>query len=212
MPDIIKGNVIMLFIKQGNAYHAIGYGRNHSLKLEFSKDEVHSRQHDNWTSVRLITSQWMIECEYLYSESADYLIELAEEGTPITVMLGLADNYTTSGIEGTENEWSIEDGYRGKALITRADITARTGELATLTVELEGVSSLAKVNKDDPEDDSSHSEDNKIAPTLSFTTQSSVAQYSSGNEYTLSSFTQLNNPSNLPVRFIVEPFNGRLII
>lgn len=212
-PKIIKGNVLMLFIKQNESYHALAFARNHELQLEYDKDEVHSRLDGKWSNLRLTTSKWSITSENLYSEGcADYLTELYEEGTPITVMFGLTSDYNENGIVDTNNEWSITNGYRGKAIITSIDIQATTNEIATLSMSLKGVSSLKKVNASDPDDESQDSPSSKITPTLQFTNQSNIAQYSSSNEYTLSNYTSLDtNLVGKPIRFIVKGMNATLI-
>ena len=213
MLNIINGNVIMLFIKQNNVWHAIAYGKQHELSVKMKKRDIHSRDHDKWSYFLPEYTEWDISCDYLYSESADYLFELFEDRQEVYVMLGLVSNYDSDGIVGTEREWTIDEGYRGKAIITKLKIESKTSEMATLSVKLEGVTSLAKVHADAPDDTETHPANTRQDPTLAFSTDSAVAQNDpTENKYSLSDWTTLINPEGLPVRYIVEPLNARLVI
>lgn len=212
MSEILKGNAIMLFFKENNDYIAIAYGRNHELSLEYDTQKVHTRQDNEWMRVRATKSSWSINCEHIYSEDIDKLTSIFTNKQKVTVMFGQASNYTPEGIVGTSTEWEITTGYRGRAIIESLVITAQTNELASCQISLKGVSGLKKVNASDPEDSNSHSTTDKIVPTLEFTTTTNTSSFNNSNEYTLSDFTTLNNPSDLPVRYIVTPFNARLII
>lgn len=212
MSEIVKGNVIMLFFKQNNTYWTVAYGRNHELNLEYDTQKIHTRQDDEWTRVRATKSHWSINCEHLYSADIDTLTNIFTNKQKVTVIFGQASNYTPEGIVDTNNSWEISTGYRGRAIIESLNITAPHGELATCEISLTGVSDLKLVNASDPEESSSHSFDDRIVPQLEFTTTSNTSSFNNSNEYTLSDFTNLVNPTDRPVRFIVTPFNARLTI
>ena len=210
MSDIVKGDVIMLFIKKSDTWQAIAYGKSHELSISMNTKNVHSRDHDKWTYFRPEYSEWSISCDYLYSEDADCLFDLFERQDTVYVMLGLSSNYDVNGIVDTDNEWSIEEGYKGKAIITSISINAEDGDAATLRCELNGISKLSKELANFEEEPSTGFNPEKLDPTLEFTFSSSITTNSEDNKYKLSDFTELLNPDNLPLRFTVEPMTGTL--
>lgn len=210
MSDIISGNSLMLFIKEGNEYNAIGFAKSHELEIATETSDVHSRLHDNWTDLDVIGGSWSISCEALYSEDSDKMFDLFESRSSIVCMFGLASNYREDGIVDTDDSWAIANGYRGKAIITSLEINADSGEAATFTIQLEGTSPIKKANVNDEED---YVE--PVAPTLanaeiSFSTVQSTTPASSNEYYQLSEYTEFINPYNRPIRFIVDRYDGRL--
>lgn len=211
MSDIISGNSLMLFIKDNNNnYTAIAYAKSHELEIESDTADVHSRLHGKWTDLDIISGSWTISCEALYTDESDKLFDIFEHQETVVCMFGLASNYTESGIEGTDESWAIANGYRGKAYITNLEINANSGEAATFTVDLEGTSPIKKVNVNDEEDYVEPAAPTLSNPNIYFTESQGTAAGANNGYYSLSDYTQLMNENNLPVRFIVDRYDGRL--
>ena len=210
MPNIVNGNALMLFIKEGNNYNAIAYAKTHELEIDSDTTEVHSKLHDEWVDFILTSGSWSISCESLYTEDSDKMFDLFKSRAKIVCMFGIASNYTTNGIVGTNESWAIANGYRGRACIKSLDITAEHGESATMEIKLEGVSPIKKANVNDEEDYEEPQAPALAEPLLQFTTQESSPTPASNGEYKISDYTDLLTTPDLPVRFIVDRFDGRV--
>lgn len=210
MSNIINGNSLMLFIKENENYSAIAYAKSHELEISSDTEEVHSRLHDEWTDFILTSGSWSITCECLYTEDSSKMFDLFKNRHQIVCMFGLASNYDENGIVDTENSWAIANGYRGKAYITSLDINAETSEAATMNITLEGTSPIRKVNVQDEEDYVEPALPSLEEPGIAFTNSEAEPEPNSDGTYRLSDFTELLNPNGLPVRFIVDRYDGRL--
>jgi hypothetical protein len=125
-------------------------------------------------------------------------------------MFGLASNYSEDGIVDTDDSWAIANGYRGKAIITSLEINADSGEAATFTIQLEGTSPIKKANVNDEDDYVEPASPTLENAEISFSTAQSTTPASANEYYQLSDFTDLLNPNGLPVRFVVDRYDGRL--
>lgn len=210
MSNIINGNSLMLFIKDNNNYTAIAYAKSHELSIDSDTTEVHSRLHDEWTDFILTSCSWSITCESLYTEDSDKMFDLFKNRHSIVCMFGLARNYTEDGIDGTNYSWAIANGYRGKAYITSLEINAETSEMSTMNITLEGTSPIRKVNVNDEEDYVEPALPTLEEPGIAFKVSTASPPPATDGVYQLSYFTELMNPNGLPVRFIVDRYDGRL--
>lgn len=211
MPDIISGNSLMLFIKDNNNYTAIAYAKSHELEIDSDTADVHSRLHGKWTDLEIISGSWTITCEALYTEDAEKLFDIFEQQKVLVCMFGLASNYTEDGIDGTNYSWAIANGYRGRAYITNLEINSESGEAATFTVQLEGTTPIRKVNVNDEEDYVEPAAPSLANPEISFTqSQGTTSTNNNTGYYQLREYTELVNPHGLPIRFIVDRYDGRL--
>lgn len=210
MSNIVNGNTLMLFIKEGNNYKAIAFAKTHELSIDSDKREVHSRLHDEWTDFILESGSWDISCESLYTEESDKLFDMFNSRNSLVCMFGIASNYRQDGIVDTNDSWAIANGYKGKACIRQLEITASHGEATTMKIKLEGVSPIKKANIDDEDDFTEPSVPPLAEPIFQFTVSQDTAPQSQDGEYKISDFTDFENPNDLPTRFVIDRFDGRI--
>ena len=143
--QIIKGNALMLFDKDGHSY---AYATNHTLTINTETTDVSSKDHGMWGAVEIAKYSWEITSENLFTE-ADYedMYDALIAGTPITVKFGLkGENDNTKTVaDGDYEYWTVRGThYTGSAYITSLVANANNGENATYSITLTGIGKLNK--------------------------------------------------------------------
>ena len=201
----VKGDALMIFY--GDNYSTMRYARSHSLEISLSTSNA---QYKNITQKRTSypvpkAGLWTMSAEIIYTNE-DYFqfMQYLITNEKVIVMYGQATNYNGE----PNDEWEAGYGYRGKALVTNVQADAPTGDVATLTIELTGVTPLLYCHYTDEWGTSTEWSPSKLDPEISFEHESDQVTISQSNLYQIS---DLLNPNELSVRFVVLPYKGRVI-
>ena len=201
----VKGDALMIFY--GDNYSTMRYARSHSLEISLSTSNA---QYKNITQQRTSypvpkAGLWTMSAEIIYTNE-DYFqfMQYLIANEKVIVMYGQATNYNGE----PNDEWEAGYGYRGKALVTNVQADAPTGDVATLTIELTGVTPLMYCHYTDEWGTSTEWSPSKLDPDISFEHDSDQVTISQSNLYQIS---DLLNPNELSVRFVVLPYKGRVI-
>ena len=148
--QIIKGNALMLFDKDGKSY---AYATNHTLSLTAETSDTSSKDHGMWSGVEVTKYSWEISSENLFTETDYYkMFDQMVTGESIKVRFGLkAENDPTKTVvDGDYENWTSGDHYlEGTVYITSLEANAANGENATYSVTLTGTGKLANVTSND---------------------------------------------------------------
>ena len=150
--NIVKGDDLMVFLKDGNTNKSIAYATSHTLSLSAETANVNSKDHGSWTGNEVNKRSWEITSENLYTEEDyDTLFDAWSAGTELTlywakkkeadtviVADGDAANYTADTTTATKKY------YSGKAYITSLTANAGTGEKATFSVTFTGTGAFTR--------------------------------------------------------------------
>ena len=156
--DIIKGNDLMLFIKDTKgAVHSLAFVTNHQFSITANTADINTKDHGFWGAKEITGITWNITTDNLYTvdtfnELYDRMISrqtvecyfclktpTERQGTPATVNLP-GDAQTT----WHPTQQTGEDGYYGRVYITSLSATAASGDNATFSATFDGVGSLYK--------------------------------------------------------------------
>ena len=204
--NIISGDELMVFVKDGQIYKSIAYATSHKLSVSVSTLDISSRQHDVFGSTEAYEAEWQITTENLYTEESystlhKYLVDM----TPLYLVFGMPDNYTN---EGTDDEWiqSSANGYKGIARLTSLQASASSGDVATLSATFLGISSLKKV---DETPDTEPTLPTRAPAAIWFDDDEITKAFEATHVYQL---PVMNNSSGLPIRYVVGPnVSGRIV-
>ncbi len=147
MANIIKGDELMLFDAQGNAF---AYATSHTLTITGNTVDVSSKDHGFWGASEVGSITWEITTENLYTDDDyDKLFDMMVTAEPITVAFAKASNYDVNGLAstgGSVQAWTpSQTDYRsGKAVLTSLTVNANTGENATYSATFTGSGALTK--------------------------------------------------------------------
>lgn len=191
----------------GSNYDTMRYARSHSLELSLSTSNA---QYKSLTESRTTypvakSGLWKMTAELIYTDQ-DYktFMQYLIDNEKVICMYGQATNYDGSPSE----QWQAGYGYRGKAVVTSVHAEAATGDVATISLELSGCTPLLYCHYTDEWGTSSEWSPAKLDPDISFEHASDEVAISQSNLYQIS---DLLNPNELSVRFVVLPYRGRVI-
>lgn len=158
MADIIKGNDLMLFLKDTNGVvHSLAFATNHQFSITANTADINTKDHGFWGAKEVTGITWQITTDNLYT--VDTFNELYDRmisrqyvecyfclktpnergGTPPTVNLPGDANDTWH-----PTQHAGEDGYYGRVYITSLSATAASGDNATFSATFDGIGSLYK--------------------------------------------------------------------
>lgn len=200
----VKGDSLMIFLDDN--YKTMLYSQSHSLSISLTTKNVQYHSTDRNTYPEAVLGFWEMTAEILCSETElANMFDKMITRRKLVVMFGQATNY-----DGSENsDWHVGLGYRGKAIITNIEVTANTGDVATISAVFTGTTSLAYCSYDDPFDvESQQYSPSKQDPNIYFDHDYDEVDYDPTNLYDIS---DLYNPNGLTIRYIVLPYKGRLL-
>lgn len=193
MSDIISGNSINLFIKKGNEYHTIAHSTTFSLSLKLKTNTVKSKDDDdNYKGLKINNIYWTLEGESLVVDDEFTLLDLMTAEAKLRICYGIVEEGATE---------PPVTGYVGECLMTDIELEANTGDKATYKYTLSGCSPLMYGNIQDIDGGEEIIFSEKTDPVLNFIDPNSTVTENDDNDYDIS---DLNNPSSLPIRFIVQ--------
>lgn len=145
MSDIIKGNDLMIFKREGSepsgpfTYKALGAATNHTLSISrevlttSNKDTgIFGDNESGIVSWSITTENMMIMADY------KILFDAMMKGEKFVVAFSIASN-ANSETGKPEGGWTIsEGGYEGEVLITQLDLNAPNGDKATYSATMTG--------------------------------------------------------------------------
>lgn len=190
MSEIISGNSINLFIKRQNEWHTIAHSTSFSLELRTKYKQVTSKEDENY-SIRLDNITWNLQGESLVVDD-DVLFDIVNNKEKIRICYGIVNEGQTE---------PPQTGYIGECWISSLELDANTGDIATYKYELEGAGALlyGDISEIDDDDDIYYNE--RLEPTLAFEDPNRTVTLNDDNDYDIS---DLLNPHNLPIRFMVK--------
>lgn len=154
---IIRGESLMLFVKDNSKYVSIAYATNHTLNINLSQNETSNKDQGvgEWTTFEAGVFSWDISSDNLFgdedSQGKTYedMVDLMLSKTQIDVVFGIRkDIASTEDYEVPTGGWNPVDSkqpyYTGKAIITSISLNAPNGDNASYTVSLQGCGALKK--------------------------------------------------------------------
>lgn len=192
MSNIVLGNCINLYIKQGNEFNRIAHSTAFSLQIDIKHNQVKSKDDDDdFYNNRLSNIYWQLSGESLIVDNEDILFDLMVSKERLRIGYGLIDEGQLS---------PPEYGYVGDCLITYLELDAQTGDKATYKYTLVGCSPLVYGPIGDPSDGDDIIWSQKTTPTLEFSQNTETYDYQEDNGYVLPA---LINPLDLPVKYVI---------
>ena len=142
MPKI-KGNNLILFVRKEERYKAFAFSTTCEIDIQADTITVGSPDTGQWEKKKKRRKRWKISSGYLVGNSKQVteVYNMLLSDTPVAVMLGTVADHAHS-IDADDYVTDNELTMKGEALITRMTITGRTGDFVTMSMELEGCSSL----------------------------------------------------------------------
>lgn len=154
---IIKGDELMVFVKDGNDYKSIAYATSHTLTLSSETTDINTKDHGEWGSTTVNKINWTASSENLFTrEDYGMLFDIMIAKQPVKLYFGdYSDNPPTPVVDRTTGNmfWSATTSnntgkisYTGDAIIESLEVNATSGENATLSVSFTGAGALTKVS------------------------------------------------------------------
>ena len=157
----VKGNLINIFYKTGsNTWAYFAYGQSHSLQISSSTTEISSKDHGNHPDQEVSSTTFTMSGEFYFTkDNATKAIKMANDAKPITFAFAkVADNANgtlaadgLSGVTGygSTDAFTIDSSTDsafveyGNGIVTGANITSQTGEVATISIDITGQGALS---------------------------------------------------------------------
>lgn len=154
---IIRGEQLMLFVKDQTKYVSIAYATNHTLNINLSQNETSNKDQGvgMWTTFEAGVFSWDVSSDNLFGDEEsqgltyEKLVDLMLTKTQIEVVMGIRkdidkdDDFEvpTGGWTPVENKQPY---YSGKAIITSISLNCPNGDNASYSVSLQGCGALKK--------------------------------------------------------------------
>lgn len=190
MSNIIIGNCINLYYKNGQNWSKIAESTTFSLQIEINTNQVKSKDdEDDFYGVHPKNIYWELSGQSLVVDDDDTLFGIMTTGQKLFIGYGIIS-------EGQET--APEYGYMGYCWLTSLEVDAPTGDKATYRYTLKGASPLTygQIAVPDPTQPIPFS--SKTTPSLSFEESQVEHEENVLNEYTL---PDLVNPLSVPVKY-----------
>lgn len=153
----IKGGDIMLFV----GGKALAFATSHTLSITAETQDTSNKDEGGgkWAAEEVKMLSWTASSDNYYAVSdttgtaddnstyAD-IYDIFVAGSPVDVVFAAKTETNTDVADVTETNkaWTPKvPKYTGKAIITKLELQAPNGEIATFSVELSGVGELKKV-------------------------------------------------------------------
>lgn len=142
--QVLQGNDLMLFKKEGEKYVGLGAATNHTMNLTAEVLETSSKDDGKWKTKIPGKLDWNMSTDNLYVEE-DYreLLESWIKRTPIGVAFGLVSNANSD--EGKpEAGWELDTTkqYTGMAYITSLTVNSPDNGAANYSATFDGTGPL----------------------------------------------------------------------
>lgn len=190
MSNIIIGNCINLYYKNGQNWSKIAESTTFSLQIEINTNQVKSKDdEDDFYGVHPKNIYWELSGQSLVAD---------DDETLINIILNHEKIFIGYGIISEGQETAPEYGYMGYCWLTSLEVDAPTGDKATYRYTLKGASPLTygQIAVPDPTQPIPFS--SKTTPSLSFEESQVEHEENVLNEYTL---PDLVNPLSVPVKY-----------
>ena len=190
MSDIIIGNCINLYYKDGENWERIAHSTTFSLQIEINHKQVKSKDdEDEFYGVHPTNIYWNMSGQSLVVENDDTLFDIMTSGTKLFIGYGIIE-------EGQLT--APEYGYMGYCWLTDLEIDAPTGDRATYKYKLKGASPLEYGIIQLPDPSAPIVYVDKTTPTLEFDESTSEHEQTPDGDYVL---PDLINPLGLPIKY-----------
>ena len=204
MSNIVKSDRLMIFLD--NDYHSMLFARSHSFSISMNTKNAHVHSDDLYSYPIPVSCSWDASAEIICTlEELQNLFTYITTQKKVIIMFGQAIDYDENG----GSDWTAGSGYRGKALVDNIDVEANVGDHAIINVTFKGITSIDYATVNDPFDNQGqHYSPSKQNPNISFDHDHDDVDYDESNVYDIS---DLYNPNELSIRYIVLPYKGRLL-
>lgn len=155
MSTYVKSNLIHMFYADSSTptWSYFGYIQSNSLSMTNNFTEISSKQHGNWPDQEVSGSAWtMSQSCYVTTDNVNKILKMASDAKPITwcfCKVAEDDSVAATGLQpvtgmGETSEYTIGSAFKkyGNAIVSSASISSNSGEVATVDVELQGLSGL----------------------------------------------------------------------
>lgn len=189
MNQIISGNCINLYYKNGNTWQKIAHSTVFGLSITLNYNQTKSKDDDDdFYGAKPQNLTWSLEGESLVvDDDEDLLFDIITNRTKLFIGFGVISEGQTS---------PPQYGYMGYCWLTDLKVDAPTGEKATYAYTLEGCSALEYGEIVPPDPTQPIVFNDKDTPTLEF--EDTQVEHELADDYIL---PDLVNPLDLPVRF-----------
>lgn len=135
----LRGNDMMVLAYVGGEYRAIAYATACDIDMQAKMVETGSPLTGAWKRLRKRGVSWLGTTAHLMADARQEvdIMELVREGRSVMVAFGCVTR------KGGQTELTDKMRLTGQAYISRANVTARRGDVVTMSATLTGAGTLA---------------------------------------------------------------------
>lgn len=153
-PTYTKANLLHMFYATGkDTWAYFGYIQSNGLTLTNNFTEISSKMHGNWPDQEVSGTSWtMSQSAYVTVDNANIALKMASDAKPISwcfCKVAEDESVAATGLQpvtgmGSTSAFTIGTAFKkyGNAIVSSASISSSAGEMATIDIDLQGLSGL----------------------------------------------------------------------
>lgn len=143
---LIKGRDIMIFVERSGKYEVIAYARSCLLQISIETTDTSSKNSGIWSEKKAKRLAWSCSSDNFLGEGQSGKIFRKMTGLePVKITFSFVDN-PLSGFPDLGFIPTTKERYQGLAIITNLEINSDNGDIASMSISMDGTGAIDYVS------------------------------------------------------------------